>query len=141
MMNRVPDTIADQLHEARLAEKRQALFYRALAAAAEEAGDADLSERLNELHADEQHHLSRLTVRLMELDQVLPDLSNEPSPQVTLSGWEEVARGREAEEVARYAHLLNAELEDRTRHMLEQFLEAERGHQQVLGGKWMSAQP
>lgn len=129
------------LHEARLAEKRQALFYRALAAAAEDVGDADLSERLNELHADEQHHLSRLTVRLMELDEAVPDLGEERAPQVRLEGWEALARGREAEEVARYAHLLNEELDDKTAHMLQQFLEAERGHAQVLGGKWMGAEP
>ncbi len=55
------------LEEARAAEKEQALFYRALAAEAERRGDAALSERYNELHADEQHHLARLTARLLEL--------------------------------------------------------------------------
>jgi rubrerythrin len=129
------------LQEARLAEKRQSLFYRALAAAAEEAEDAALSERLNELHADEQHHLSRLTVRLMEAGEVVPDMSDELVPHVVLDGWEDLARGREAEEVARYAHLLNEELDDGTRDMLEQFLVAERGHAEMLGGKWMGAEP
>jgi rubrerythrin len=133
--------IIEELHAARLAEKQQALFYRALAAAAEDAEDADLSERLNELHADEQHHLSRLTVRLMELDQRVPDLGDEAAPQVLLDGWEALARGREAEEVARYAHLLNEDLDAKTRHMLEQFLEAERQHEATLAGKWMGAEP
>jgi rubrerythrin len=135
------DTITQLLHEARLAEKRQALFYRALAAAAEAVGDDALSERLNELHANEQHHLSRLTVRLMELGDAVPDLGGEAAPLVTLDGWEALARGREAEEVARYAHLLNEPLDDQTRGMLEQFLEAERGHAGTLGGKWMNAEP
>jgi rubrerythrin len=135
------DALKQLLHDARLAEKRQALFYRALAAASEEAGDDALSERLNDLHADEQHHLSRLTVRLMEFGDVVPDLGHEASPQVTLDGWEELARAREAEEVARYAHLLGEDLDEQTRGMLEQFLEAERGHAETLGGKWMNAEP
>jgi rubrerythrin len=135
------DVVKSLLQEARLAEKRQSLFYRALAAAAEDAGDAGLSERLNELHADEQHHLSRLTVRLMEAGEAVPDMSDESIPAVVLEGWEELARGREAEEVARYAHLLNERLDDATRHMLEQFVTAERGHAEMLGGKWMDAEP
>jgi rubrerythrin len=133
-----PDTIA-LLHEARLAEKRQALFYRALAAAAEDVGDDAVSERLNGMHADEQHHLSRLTVRLVELSEAVSDLGSEVAPDVRLDGWEELARGREAEEIARYAGLLNHALDERTRDMLEQFVEAERHHAEQLGGKWMSA--
>jgi rubrerythrin len=129
------------LHDARLAEKRQALFYRSLAAAAEEVADAATSERLNELHADEQHHLSRLTVRLLELGEEVPDLGAEPAPAVVLDGWEALARGREAEEVARYAHLMTHPLDDKTRAMVEQFLAAERGHEETLGGKWMGAEP
>jgi phosphoheptose isomerase/rubrerythrin len=135
-----PDAIG-LLHEARLAEKRQALFYRALAAAAEDAGDNGLSERLNGLHADEQHHLSRLTVRLMELTEPVDDLSPELAPDVRLDGWEELARGREAEEIARYAGLLTHELDARTRALLEVFLEVERHHAAALGGKWMGAEP
>jgi D-sedoheptulose 7-phosphate isomerase len=129
------------LHEARLAEKRQALFYRALAAAAEDAGDDELSERLNGLHADEQHHLSRLTVRLVELSEAVADLGGEVAPDVRLDGWEQLARGREAEEVARYAGLLTHPLDPRTRAVLEQCLAAERHHAEVLGGKWMGAEP
>jgi len=53
----------EALHEARAAEKEQAAFYRRLAAEAEALGDDALAERLNGLHADEQHHLSRLTAR------------------------------------------------------------------------------
>lgn len=131
--------VVAQLHDARLAEKRQALFYRALAAAAEDAHDAATAERLNELHADEQHHLSRLTVTLMELGEQVPDLGDEPMPPVQLEGWETLARGREAEEVARYAHLLTQPLGERLHAMIEEFLVAERGHEANLGGKWMSA--
>jgi hypothetical protein len=38
---------ANWLHARARAEKRQALYYRALAAAAEDVDDAELSERLN----------------------------------------------------------------------------------------------
>jgi D-sedoheptulose 7-phosphate isomerase len=134
------DTIA-LLREARNAEKRQAMFYRALAAAAEDAGDEVLSERLNGMHADEQHHLSRLTVRLMELEQPLEEVAGGTAGDVRLEGWEELARGREAEEVARYAALLKRELDDKTRIMVEQFIEAERHHAANLGGKYMGAEP
>lgn len=129
------------LHAARHEEKRQAQFYRALAAAAEDAHDDALSERANGLHADEQHHLSRLTVRLVELGEAVTDLSAEPSPVVAIDGWEDVAREREAAELARYGALLDRELDDKTRMMIDQFVEAEREHAQVLGGKWMGAEP
>lgn len=53
----MPSDLIQAIESARAAEKSQALFYRALAAEAEERGDAPLSERFNDLHADEQHHL------------------------------------------------------------------------------------
>jgi rubrerythrin len=129
------------LHRARLEEKQQALFYRALAAAAEDVGDEELSERLNGLHADEQHHLSRLTVRLVELNEAVVDLSATPAPAASLEQWEDEARSREDGEVARYETLLREDLDDRTRNMLEQFVTAERSHASTLGGKWMGAEP
>lgn len=129
------------MHEARHEEKRQALFYRALASAAEDISDDDLSERMNGLHADEQHHLSRLTVRLVELGESVSDLGAEPAPRVTLEEWEEVARAREHAELERYAALLALDLDEKTRMMIDQFVEAEREHAQVLGGKWMGAEP
>jgi D-sedoheptulose 7-phosphate isomerase len=134
------DTLA-LLREARSAEKRQALFYRALAAAAEDADEEGLSERLNGMHADEQHHLSRITVRLMELEQPVDEVAGESVAAVQLEGWEDLARGREAEEIARYAALLKRELDDKTRNMIEQFIEAERHHSINLGGKYMGAEP
>jgi rubrerythrin len=127
------------LHAARAAEKRQALYYRALAAAAEDADAADLSERLNGLHADEQHHLSRLTVRLVELNEPVESLDEERAPAVQLEGWEQQARLREAEEIDRYTRLLEGDLDARTRAGIEQFIEAERRHAESLGGKWMGA--
>jgi rubrerythrin len=139
-MSIAPDAAAMKLlHEARLAEKRQALYYRALAAAAEEAHDADMSERMNGLHADEQHHLSRLTVRLVEFGEPVADLGAEPAPAVRLGEWEKEARKREHGEIERYRRLLRASLDDRTRAMLEEFLTAERAHAEILGGKWMGA--
>jgi len=127
------------LHDARASEKEQALFYRALAALAEERGDKQLSERLNGLHADEQHHLSRLTARLAELGEALTDLSQVEPPSVDLDTWEGTARAREADEVARYEMLLSQELDGDTRTMIASFLDAERAHARELGGKWMDA--
>lgn len=134
------ETIA-LMHEARLAEKRQALFYRALAALAGEATDEDLSERLNGLHADEQHHLSRLTVRLVELGEAVDDLGGERLPDVSLRDWEDVARAREARELECYTELERHDLDEKTRMMVNQFIDAERSHARALGGKWMGAEP
>lgn len=127
------------LHDARAAEKRQALYYRSLAARAEDAGDTDEAERLNGLVADEQHHLSRLSARLLELDERLADLSEAQAPAMPAGAWEEAARAREEEEVARYEHLLTLPLDEHTAQMLRDFLEAERRHREALGGKWMRA--
>lgn len=127
------------LHDARAAEKEQALFYRALAAQAEERYDSVLSERLNGLHADEQHHLSRLTARLVELDEPVADLSAVRAPPVTLDGWEDAARLRERDEIARYEILLAQDLDTETAAMITTFLHAERTHARELGGKWMDA--
>lgn len=133
-----PSTLA-RLVEARAEEKLQALFYRGLAAQAEERGDDVLSERLNGLHADEQHHLSRLSARLVELEQSLEDLSEARAPVCDLDAWERVARRRERGEIERYSALLENPLDARTRAMIVDFLEAERRHELELGGKWMGA--
>lgn len=135
------DTTIALLHEARTAEKRQALYYRALAAAAEDLDDAELSERLNGLHADEQHHLSRLTARLVELNEPVSDLGAEVAPLARLEGWEAEARDREKAEIARYTTLLKRDLDGQTRAMIQQFRVAERRHAEALGGKWMGAEP
>jgi rubrerythrin len=127
------------LHDARAAEKEQALFYRALAAEAEERNDEALAERLNELPADEQHHLSRLTARLVELGEALADLAGVSAPPADLDDWEDAARARERDEIARYEMLLARDLDAETRTMISAFLEAERGHARELGGKWMDA--
>ena len=127
------------LSKGRELEKEQALFYLRLAAQAEEAGEQDFSERLNELHADEQHHLSRLTARLIELGVPLDSLHGVRTPEVTLDGWEDVARTREAAEVEWYQDALRHDLDDKTRIMLEGNLDAERHHHDTLGGKWMPA--
>jgi rubrerythrin len=130
-----------RLQDARRREKEQTLFYRALAAVAEGAGDVALVEALNELHADEQHHLSRLTARLLELGAEL-----EPLP-VTLAAalpdlgaWAPVAREREQAEVDRYRDVLASEaLDPHTRELVVEILESERNHRDHLSGKWMSA--
>ena len=127
------------LAEARVAEKAQALFYRALAAAAEERNDLALAERLNGLHADEQHHLSRLTARLVEFEQRLESLDGVTTPTCDIMSWESTTRDRERAEIARYEALLRAPLDATTRALILEFLEAERLHETELGGKWMGA--
>jgi len=135
----VPDDLITALQRARAAEKEHALFYRALAAAAEDRGDAALSERFNELHADEQHHLSRLTARLLELGATPGDL--QPSLEAAqLDGWEATAREREDEEVSRYEGILAAGTADaHTEALLRDMLNTERHHAAELGGKWTTA--
>lgn len=135
----VPDDLITALQRARVAEKEHALFYRALAAAAERRGDAALSERFNELHADEQHHLSRLTARLLELGATPVDLR--PSLEApSLDGWEDDAREREDAEVERYTALLDDGAADaQTERLLREILDTERHHAAELGGKWTPA--
>jgi rubrerythrin len=127
------------LEASRVREKGQALFYRALAAQAVAAGDDDASERLNDLHADEQHHLSRLTARLLELGARPHDLAAVPTPGGELDGWEAVARDRELEEVRWYEAATRLALDAHTRAILVEILESERHHAERLRGKWMSA--
>jgi ferritin-like protein len=133
------DELIDALLRAREAEKEQALFYRALAAAAEARGDAALAERVNELHADEQHHLSRMTARLLELGVALRDPAL-PAPAVSLDGWEEAAGARERGEVARYEGVLaRGDADEATAALLSEILNTERHHAAELGGKWTIA--
>jgi len=133
-------TIRDRLAEAREREKGMTLFYRALAAEAELVGRSEDVERLNDLHADEQHHLSRLTARLLELGGVPTDLARAPRPTVDLEFWEVTAREREADEVAYYREWLgDDEIDEATRELVEEILESEEHHHRDLGGKWMPA--
>ena len=127
------------LEEARAAEKAQALFYRALASEAEDRGDDAMSERFNELHADEQHHVSRLTARLLEMGASLADISANPPQSARMDGWEASASIREDAEVARYEGLLEGEMDPETRALLEEILNTERHHAAELGGKWTMA--
>jgi rubrerythrin len=131
--------LARSLERCRAAEKEQALLYRALAALAEEREDAELSQRFHDLHADEQHHLSRLTARLLELGERPPDLAGASTPEHALDDWEPLVRRREAEEIRRYEALLAADLDGETRALLEGILEVERHHAEELGGKWTAA--
>ena len=132
-------TILGKLEESRRRERVQTQFYRALAAEAEKEGDESLVDRLNQLHADEQHHLSRLTARLLELGgrieaEELPD-PGKPS----LQGWEVEARRREEEEVDWYEGLLAEAMDGPTRELFTEILDSEQHHARDLGGKWMPA--
>lgn len=127
------------LQERRAAEKEQALFYRALAAEAEERGAAGLSERFNELHADEQHHVSRLTARLLELGAAPAELGHLRSVEAAVEGWEDEARAREEAEVRAYEALLGSGPDGATEALLRDILETERHHAEELGGKWTRA--
>ena len=133
----VPEDAPGVLEASRAREKAQALYYRALAANA--AGDADETDRLNDLHADEQHHLSRLTARLLELGHKPKDLSGVTAPRGGFVGWEAVAREREAGEVHWYETMIALALDLDTLALLEEILESERHHLRELRGKWMSA--
>jgi rubrerythrin len=127
------------LAQARAAEKAQSLFYRALAADAEERGDAALSERFNELHADEQHHLSRLTARLMELGAPLEELGGMRGEPARPESWEADSRAREEAEVERYEALLEHPMDGQTEALLREIVDTERSHARELGGKWTPA--
>ena len=134
-----PVGLGQALEQCRAGEREQAGFYRALAAAAEEAGNDALAERFNELHADEQHHLSRLTARLVELGRVPTALERSRSVAPDLDAWQRIAAEREAAEIARYQTLLGAALDGVSRALILQILESERMHARNLGGKWMPA--
>lgn len=123
----------------RRAEKAQTLWYRALAARAEEQGDAAGSERFNGLHADEQHHLSRLTARLLEMGETLDDLREVARPPLPEGDVDEAVRGREQVEVVSYQALSDMDLDDVTRGVIDEILESEQHHARALGGKWMPA--
>ena len=128
------------LEESRSREKAQTLFYRRLAARADAEDRPDLAERFNDLHADEQHHLSRLTARILELGGEPLELPpGEALPDVAMEEWEAVARGREETEVAWYESLAGGDLDPRTSELVEEILVSERHHRDQLGGKWMSA--
>lgn len=130
--------IIELLREGRRRERGQTAYYRRLAAVAEERGEAEQAERINELLADEQHHFSRLTARLMELGDSPPDIPL-PKGAGKLDGWEAEARAREAGEVAFYKAGLARRMDERTRAVLQEILHSERQHREQLGGKWMSA--
>ena len=129
------------LRRSRDRERAQARFYRALSTRAEEAGDPAAAERLNELLADEQHHVSRLTARLLELGGRPEEGAADGAPDTGLEGWEDAARSREADEVAWYEEALEAVEDPPTRAVLEEILASERHHLAEMGGKWMAASP
>jgi rubrerythrin len=135
-----PPLYVPALHEARALEKEQAQFYRVLSAQAEEQENQPDIEALNGLLADEQHHLSRLSVRLVELGEDLAPLSDALMPsEVVYPSWQEVARIRERKEIARYEAILQMELDEETKKMIESFLVAERQHEEHLAGKYTDA--
>ncbi|NNM35461.1 MAG: SIS domain-containing protein [Gemmatimonadetes bacterium] len=132
--------IPEELQALRAREKTQTLFYRGLAARAEADGDGALVDRFNDLHADEQHHLSRLTARLLELGESPAELSRDMPTLPPPERWEEEARDREATEVAAYEAALAACTDDEeTSRILAEILESENQHLAHLGGKWMPA--
>jgi rubrerythrin len=135
-----PDAAAlAALNEARRAEAEQTRFYRTLSADAEVANDAETAERLNGLLADEQHHFSRITARLMELGEPIPDFVSQPASPPALDTWKAEALERETAEIQRYRSLLAMGLDARTDTLIREILAAEEAHARALGGKWMRA--
>ncbi|NJD20691.1 MAG: hypothetical protein FIA95_15580, partial [Gemmatimonadetes bacterium] len=129
------------LQESRRRELEQVLFYRLLAWSAAHAGDAVEAERLQELLADEQHHVSRLTARILEMGGAPESAGREPPAPPSLGAWEAEARGREGAEVTWYETALADELDPETRSLLGEILDSERHHREGLAGKWMPAGP
>lgn len=129
------------LQEGRKRELEQALFYRFLSGDAEDSGDEGEAERLNELLADEQHHVSRLTARILELGAKPDDVGRDVPEVPSLGDWEGVARDREAEEVAWYEAALQRVDDPATLQILRGILASERQHLDHLAGKWMPAGP
>lgn len=128
------------LRDGRRREREQAFFYRILAGDAEAAGDQAVADRLNGLLADEQHHVSRLTARLLELGERPTDESSSlvvPS----LRDWESVAKVREEDEVRWYEVALRRVEDEDTVAVLREILASERHHREQLAGKWMPAGP
>ncbi len=129
------------LEEGRRREREQTLFYRGLTGLAERVGDTVAADRLNALLADEQHHLSRLTARLLELGARPAELEARPAPDVGLDRWEAEARRRENDEVAWYEAAVAGVTDAATADTLGEILASERHHRDDLGGKWMPASP
>jgi ferritin-like protein len=140
---RVDPGVLVEVEAARAAERSQTRFYRALALEAGLAGDAAGEERLNELHADEQHHLARLTARLLELGVTPAPLEDaDPGATVPWPAWEGEARRREQAEVSRYERLVaEGGLDPLTLEIAREILATEKLHARNLGGKWVPAAP
>jgi rubrerythrin len=129
------------LQEGRRRELEQASFYRRLSAAAERAGDVAAADRLDALLADEQHHVARLTARILELGGQPRGAGSRSGAIPSLESWEVEARRREAEEVAWYEDALGGVEDPATRSVLGEILDSERHHREGLAGKWMPAGP
>jgi rubrerythrin len=127
------------LEEGRTRERGQTLFYRFLAGDAETAGDAHAAERLNGLLADEQHHFSRLTARLLELGERPENVVVATPETPPIQRWEGAARSREEDEVRWYTEALERVSDRATRGILEEILTSELHHRDELSGKWMPA--
>lgn len=129
----------DRLERMRRLEKEQALAYRSLAARAEATGVTDLAERFHDLHADEQHHLSRLTARVLELGGHPADLTGVATAEIPLDNWEISVRERELGEIARYRALIDSGVDSETHELVAAILAVEERHASELGGKWTVA--
>ena len=129
------------LQEGRRRELEQALFYRLLSRDAEHAGSAGAAERLSDLLADEQHHVSRLTARLLELGAKPESVRVDVGPVPGIDAWEGEARRREEREVAWYETALSRVEDPDTAALLREILASERHHMEHLSGKWMPAGP
>jgi len=135
----VSDVDGEMLESLRRAEKEQALLYRRLGALAETVGDEELAQRFHDLHADEQHHLSRLTARLLELGGRPVDLGDIRVGAATLDGWETLVHQRETLEVQRYREAIERPSDEATRSLLLDILGVEERHLTGRGGKWTLA--
>jgi rubrerythrin len=134
--------VIDALIAAYHAEREQATFYRALSSVAEDVANEVDIEALNGLLADEQHHLSRLKNRLVELGVELEGTNLREGREALATiypDWRGPARIRETAEVERYEAMLALGLDPETEALVQSILVTERLHEANLGGKYMDA--
>jgi len=137
--DRMSEGLPELLEMLRRAEKEQALQYRKLASEAEESHFPELAQRFHDLHADEQHHLSRLTARLLEIGGRPADLGAIVTGATELADWRDIIGSREDAELLRYRKALQQPLDSVTRALLEGIAAVEEHHRDGLGGKWTLA--
>jgi hypothetical protein len=148
------EELVEALESLRALSKQQAALYRLLAGYAEDAGNPELAQRFHDLHADEQHHFSRLTARVLELgakpgrideDRLAGGALGEiersgiPFGVGIFAGWEELVRRLEEREMGDFRSFPLEKADGKTRVLIEEIIAVEAHQFAELGGKWTKA--